>query len=124
MGMIVEFSDDCEWKGCELLEAYIKETFAHAKINAVEIYVGDVDYDNGEEAELFVKELAEPSGEFVEKEYRIHLFEDCAIRDCWMFAHFLWEVDDCGILLIDQAIYQVTKEADGEYYFLCIAEET
>lgn len=122
--ILITFDDDCEWSGSDVLEAYIKEVFVHAKIPATEIRVGEVRYDNGEEAELLVKEWNESCGMLIEKEYTIHLFEDCAISGCWMFAHFLWEVDGCDMTLIDQAIYQVFKKDNGKYNCLCIAEET
>ena len=123
--ILITFDDDCEWNGCDVLKAYIKEVFAHAEIPAVEICVGDIRYDNGEEAELLVKELDELSGKLIEKEYCIHLFEDCAFTDCFTFAHFLWRCDGAGdMTLIDQAIYQVFKKGKGKFNFLCIAEET
>jgi len=50
--VLITFDDDCEWNGSNVLEAYIKEVFVHAKIPAVEIRVGDIRYENGEEAEL------------------------------------------------------------------------
>lgn len=122
--VLITFDDYCEWNGSELLEAYIKEIFAHAKIIATEISVENIRYDNGEEATLLVKELDEASGVLIEKEYCVHLFEDCATTECYMFAHFLWQVDDCDLTLIDQAIYQVFPKGQGKYTCLCIAEET
>lgn len=121
MDIIVNFSDESIWEWSDWEETYIKAIFDHANIKAVEIYAEDV--DDYEQMNLLVRELDTDSGECIEKKYAIRFFEDCAIRGCRMFAHFLWEVDGCDMTLIDQAIYQIHRREDGNYDCLLLAEE-
>ena len=79
--------------------------------------------DDYEQMNLLVKEKDCDSGEYTEKEYAVRFFEDCAIRGCRMFAHFLWQVDGCHMTLIDQAIFQIHRRDNGSYYCIVLAEE-
>lgn len=120
--MTITFNHESEWSWGDWEEPYIKAIFEHAEIKATEIYAEDV--EDYEQIILWVKELDPNSGELDEKKYYIRFFEECAISGCLMFAHFLWEVDNCNMTLIDQGIYQVHRRDDGTRYCLLIAEET
>ena len=123
MEAVVKFNDDrneFDYEWSPWMEVYFREIFKHAKINAVEIYAAE--YEEYDEISLLVQELDENSGECIEKEYSLHLFEDCAVRGCLMFAHFLWEVDGCDMTLIDQAIYQIHRHLEEDCFCLLLAE--
>ena len=123
MDAIVKFNNDrneFDYEWSPWMEIYFKEIFRHAKINAIEIYA--VEYEEYDEISFLVKELDETSGECIEKEYSLHLFEDCAISGCLMFAHFLWEIDGSDMTLIDQAIYQIHQRDTAECFCLLLAE--
>lgn len=120
MDIIMTFNDDCEWEWGDWEEPYIKAIFEHANIKAIEIYAEGVDDD--EQMNLLVKEFDADSGEYIEQEYAIRYFEDCAIRDCLMFAHFLWRVEGYHMTLIDQGIYQIHRRDDGTRYCILLDE--
>lgn len=124
METIVKFNNDrneFDYEWSPWMEVYFREIFKHAKINAVEIYA--VEYEEYDEISLLVKELDEASGKCIEKEYSLHLFEECAICGCLMFAHFLWEVNGCDMTLIDQAIYQIHRRFEEDCFCLLLTEE-
>ena len=124
MDAIVKFNNDrseFDYEWSPWMETYFREIFDHANINAKEIYAEE--YEEYEQIDLLVKEVDANSGEIVEKRYALRLFEECVIRGCLMFAHFLWEVDGCDMTLIDQAIYQIHRREDDTYFCLLLAEE-
>lgn len=124
METIVKFNndrDEFDYSWYPWMEVYFKEIFKHAKINAIEIYAAE--YEEYDEITLFVKELDVASGECIEKEYSLHLFEECGMSKCLMFAHFLWEVNGCDMTLVDQAIYQIHRRAEKDCFCLLLAEE-
>ena len=122
MDCIVKFNDESYWEWGDWEEPYIRAVLEHANINAAEVYAEEV--DDYEQMKLWVKELDKDSGEYIKKKYYIHFFEECAIQGCLMFAHFLWQVNDCDMTLIDQGIYQIFQRDDDSRYCLLIAEET
>lgn len=122
MDMIVKFNDESFWERGDWEEPYIRAVFAHANIQAAEIFVEDV--TDNEEINLCVKELDPASGKHITKKYDLRFWEETAAYGYLMFAHFLWAVDGYHMTLIDQGIYQMHRRNDGTYNCLCIAEET
>ena len=123
MEAIVKFNDDrneFDYEWSPWMEAYFREIFEHAKINATEIFADE--YEECDEIYLWVKQLDEESGECIEKRYLLHFFEECAICGCLMFAHFLWEIDEGDMTLIDQAIYQIHRHLEKDCFCLLLAE--
>ena len=113
------YNAEIEWE--DWMEVFIETVLEHANIKASEIYVEDI-YDD-EVIDLWVDEYDAEGNACVENHYSLHFFEDCAIRGCLMFAHFLWKVEGCDLKLIDQAIYQIHKREDGTRYCVLLAEE-
>lgn len=116
----ITFNNECGWGDWE--EPYIKEVLKHAKVNAVKIYVRNIEDD--EQINILVTELDASSGEHIKQEYAIRFFEESAITGCLMFAHFLWKVDGYNMTLVDQAIYQIHRRNDGTRFCLLLAEES
>lgn len=121
MEAIVKLNEECEWSWEDWHTTYLKEVFAHANIQAVEIYADDV--DDYEQINLYVKEINTTRGNCIGTKYALRFFEDYAIQGCAMLAHFLWKVNGCDMELVDQAIYQIFKKDNGSYNCLVIAEE-
>ena len=123
MDVTVTLNEESEWSWYYCTEAHLKAVFEHAGISATEIYANDV--EDYEQMELWVKEIDPASGAIVENEYCLRFWRDEAMQDCVMMAHFLWKVEEnANLTLIDQGIYQMSRQEDGTYLCLCIAEET
>ena len=104
----MEIYDNC---GCdERVEAFVKEVFTHAKIQAAEIVIDDMDYKRifvrAEvwDATLEPDEYDEEPGGWIEKNYTIRYFEE---DECW--RNFVLSY----ILYDDERVTMEEQKPDG-----------